>query len=266
MYAYCLQRLWSFYKKYLLCFLFFITYTYIVGNPYGFDYSPINYILNLIGIRATFNSTWWYILIYYIMVLVSPLVYVLLKKFKTKHYLAIILLFILSVAVSLISGHLVDYLKFISKTIQNYTVIYLLIFMEGMFCARYPFLDHLASKMNALTSLVLLLLTFIARALLIRAPSDCLFDLVMIVPFILSFTKLISYSDIVLKILSYLGKYSSYIWYVHAYFYSYLFFNLVFRSDLSLFVYLQIMLYSLASSILFDLLERKLNALFQRTK
>ena len=96
---------------------FFIMYTYLIGNPYGFDCSPSNYILNLIGIRATFNSTWWYILIYYYMVLISPIVF-LLKKCKFKHYASIVLLFIISLIAAFLTHSLFDYIRFISKFIQ----------------------------------------------------------------------------------------------------------------------------------------------------
>ncbi len=264
MYLYCFKRLWSFYRKYLLCFLFFITYDYLAGNQNGFDYSPVNYLLNLLGIRANYNGTWWYILIYYYMVLLSPIVYVLLNKLKFRHYLLLIGLFILSFAVAFFAGSFIDYAKFISKTVQNYIIIYLIIFMEGMFCGRYPILDLVSSWLHPLLSVLLFLATFVARALLIRAPSDSLFDIVFIVPFIISFTKMMNCSKKVTGAFAYIGTYSAYMWYAHAYFYSYLFFNLVFRSDLSLFVYLQVVVYSMAASIIFDRIERFLMKSFRK--
>lgn len=263
MYAYCGKRLWNFYKKFLLCFLFFITYDYLAGNPHGFDYSPWNYLLNLLGIRATFNGTWWYILVYYCMILISPIVYVLLNRMKLKHYLIAAVLFIASFGAAFLSGNLITYFKTISVFIQHYIVMYLIIFMEGMFCGKYPILDFISSKLNALTSLLLFMLTFVARVMLIRAPSDSLFDLVLIVPFIISVTRLLSYTKRLKGALSYIGRYSSFMWYSHAYFYSYLFFNLVMKSDLSILVYLQVTLYSLATSIVFDTIESLLDSLFK---
>jgi len=266
MYSYCLKRLWSFYKKFLLCFLFFITYDYLAGNQNGFDYSLGNYLLNLLGIRATFNSTWWYILIYYYMILISPIVYSLLNRFKFKHYLIIAAAFLISFVVAFASGHLIDYIKFLSRTVQQYQIIYLIIFMEGMFCGRYPILEMVSSKMNRLTSLAALVVVFVARALLIRAPSDSFFDIIFIAPLIVCFVKLLNLSDKIKTFFRYFGKYSSYMWYTHAYFYSYLFFDLVFRCDLSLLVYLQVVLYSLASSIVFTLLENWISNRFKTSK
>ena len=264
MYGYCLQRLWSFYKRFLLCFLFFITIDYLMGNQNGFDYSLSNYVLNLLGIRATFNSTWWYILIYYYMVLISPIVYKILNKINFKGYLILIGATVLSFIVAFVSGYLFEYIKFISRTVQNYQIIYLIIFVEGMFFGRYPILDYISSKMNALTSILLFLLVFAARALLIRTPSDCLFDIILIAPTILSFACILKNSFSLTKFFGYFGKYSSYIWYIHAYFYSYLFFNIVSRANLSLFVYLQVVVYSLASAIVFTIVEKKLTDLFSR--
>ena len=156
------------------------------------------------------------------------------------------------------TGHFIEYLKFISSTVQHYQVIYLIIFMEGMFCGKYPFHDYIASKLNAVSSLIILLITFVFRALIIRAPSDCLFDIIFVIPFVISVAKLLCYSLFAKKVFGYLGKYSSYMWYSHAYFYSYLFFDLVFRCDLSFFVYAQVVIYSLAVSILFELVEKRL--------
>lgn len=259
MYSYCLKRLWSFYKKYLLCFLFFVTIDYLSGNQNGFDYSFTNYSLNLLGIRATFNSTWWYILIYYYMVLISPIIFTILNKLKLKGYLVIIAAGVLSFVVASVSGHLIDYVKFISRTVQNYQIIYLIIFMEGMFCGRYPLLNMISSRLNWLGSSIALIVVFVVRALLIRAPSDSFFDIILIIPFIISFTKLMNYSSGLKKAMKYFGQYSAYMWYTHAYFYSYLFFNRVFRCDLSLIVYLQVVIYSLATSIVFDFAERNLS-------
>ena len=264
MYLYCIKRLWSFYKKFLLCFLFFISYDYFSGNQNGFDYSLVNYILNLLGIRATYNATWWYILVYYYMILISPLVYILLEKMKTKHYIFLVVLGVVSFGIAFVSGHIVDYYKMISGFIQNYIVIYLIIFIEGMFCCKYSILEIIASKLNVFSASLLLIITFVLRVLLIRAPSDSLFDLVLIVPFVTSITKLFNYSKHLSNALSYIGKYSSYMWYSHAYFYSYLFFNMVLKCDLSLFVYLQVVVYSLLTSIVLAQIEGLLTSLINR--
>ena len=266
MYLYCGRRLWNFYKKFFLCFMFFMTYAYFTGNPHNFDYSLGNYVLNLLGIRATYNGTWWYILVYYCMILISPIAYYLLRKMELKHYLFCALAFVLSLGIALVSGNLIVYLKAVSAFIQNYIVMYVIIFLEGMFCGRYPLLEIISSRLNVLTSLILLILTFVARVLLIRAPSDSLFDLVLIVPFIVSSTRLVNCSKQLTGILSYVGKYSSYMWYSHAYFYSYLFFSLVARSDLSILVYLQVALYSLAAAIVFDAVERYLDRIVRKIK
>lgn len=261
MYKYCIKRLLSFYIKYFLCFVFFVGYEYLTGNQDGFDYSLSNVILSLLGLRTSFNGTWWYIAVYYRMVLLSPIIYVLLNKMKLKDYLIIIGLGIASFIIAFISGHFIEYFKSISVFIQNFVIIYIVIFAEGMFCGRYKFLDYIASKLNFITSLLLLIITYILRVLLIRAPSDSLFDIVLTIPFVLSITKLISYSNIISNFLHYMGNYSTYTWFIHAYFYSYLFFNTVYRADMSLLVYVQVVLYSLVSSILFDYIEKNIKKL-----
>lgn len=261
MYLYCFKRLWSFYKKYFLCCIVFITLEYIYTGDSFFDFSFENILLNLIGLRSSFNSTWWYVSVYYLMVLVSPLVFVILKKFNIKEYLICIGLFILSIVISLFSGNMMTYIKGISFCLQFYVITYLIIFMEGMFCARYKLMESIAKYLNAFTALILLVLVFIARAALIRVSSESLFDLALTLPFVVGFTVLVSKTKYLEDVLVFLGKYSSYIWYVHAYFYAYLFFGWVIKSDVMIIVYTQICLYSLACSFIFDKIER---LIFQR--
>ena len=200
------------------------------------------------------------------MVLLSPIFYYLLDKLKLKGYLAIIGAFILSFVIAFITGNLVPYYKFVSGIIQSYTVVYILIFAEGMFCAKYLILDVIGNKLNAITSLLMIVITFVLRALIIRAPSDWFFDLVFTIPFVIRITKLFSYSDKVVNFFGFFGKYSSYMWYSHAYFYSYLFFNLVMKCDLSLVVYIQVVAYSLLTAIILAFIEKKLTKLFNLIK
>ncbi len=131
--------------------------------------------------------------------------------------------------------------------------------MEGMFCYRFLILDYLSKKLNIITSLILLTIVYIARSILIRAPSDWLFDVVLICPFILGCSTLLNKSKYISKALEFLGKYSTYMWFSHSYFYAYLFFNLVIRVDLSLFVYIQVVVYSLLVSIGFTFFKQGRN-------
>ena len=249
---YCLKRFLSFYKKYVLCFIFFIGIEFLTRKTNGFNFTFKNTLLSLLGIKASFNSTWWYVLIYYYMILISPFVFIILKKFKLKEYLISIGIIALLFIAFFVTGNI----KIITAFIQKYEVIYLLIFMEGMFCYRFPILDYLSKKLNIITSLILLTIVYIARSILIRAPSDWLFDVVLICPFILGCSTLLNKSKYISKALEFLGKYSTYMWFSHSYFYAYLFFNLVIRADLSLFVYIQVVVYSLLVSIGFTYIEK----------
>lgn len=266
MISYCGHRFISFYKKYLIAFLFFVGCEYFLGNPNGFDFSLTNYILNLLGLRATYNGTFWYVSVYYVMIVSSPFIYLLLNKMKNKDYLFLAGLFIISFLVAFVTGNTAVFLKTISKFIQNYFIIYLIIFAEGMFCAKYQLIDKIGEKLNLLTSAALLLVTFFLRLMLIRDPSDPLFDLVLIIPFIISTAKILSYLDSVTSFFSFFGRYSAYMWYAHAYFYAYLFFNLLFKNDLSLIIYVQVLIYSLVSGIIFTQIENLITRQLKKIK
>lgn len=253
MYKYCFKRFISFYKVYVFCFLFFNICEMATGNLSGFDFSLKTFIINLLGLSADYNGTLWYVPLYYCMVFVSPLVFIFLKKVDFKKFILILMcIFALLLSIAFMSNNFISFIKEISKFIQHYQTIYMLIFMEGMFCGRYCWIEFIYSKLNLLTSIILLLVVFIARSLLIRAPSDSLFDLVFILPFVVSILKIISFTKYINRVLVLLGNYSAYIWYSHAYFYSYLFYGVVMKSDMSLLVYLQVLAYSLACGIIFS--------------
>ncbi len=259
-YRYCLSRLWSFYKKFLIAFLFFNGYQILFDQSHHFDYSLPNFILNMLGLRASYNATLWYIPVYYCMILVSPVLYAVLEgkiRFRLVVYLA--LTGVCATVGILVYGYIVNdlihYLKTISNLIQSPLTVYLFVFLEGMICAKNMFLEKMHRKMNLLSSTLLLLATFLLRTVVIRVPGDYVFDVIFTVPFVLSITGLFSNTRYIKDVFSFLGRYSSYIWYSHPYFYSYLFFALVKRSDISFFVYIQVMLYSLLMSLLFSFIE-----------
>ena len=251
--SYLPKRLWSFYKKYLLAFLFFVGCSYFMTD--GFDFSLSNFIPSLLGLKASYNGTWWYVSVYYLMIIVSPFLYLILKKINYRGYLAVLAVFVICALVAVFTGNAVSFYKNLSLLIHNNTMVYLLIFAEGMFCARYGIVDYIGNKLNLFTSLILLVTVYILRSLLIRAPSDPLFDLVFITPYIVATVKLLSYSNKLNSFFGYFGKYSAYMWYSHAYFYAYLFFVYVEKCDASILVYLQVVFYSLVCAIAFTGIE-----------
>lgn len=253
MYKYCFKRFLSFFKAYEICFLFFnICQMAMIGFDY-FDYSLPTFLINLLGLRADYNGILWYVPVYYCMIFISPLVYIFLKKVDFKKFVMVLIgLLLVSSLIAFIFFDIIDFLKGISTFIQQYQTIYIFIFMEGMFCGRYQLIETIYNKLNLFTGILLLAITYVGRTLLIRAPSDSLFDLVFTLPFIISVIKILSYTKYLRKFFGFIGKYSAYIWYSHAYFYSYLFFDLVQHSDMSLIVYLQVVIYSLACGIVFD--------------
>lgn len=260
MYKYCLSRLWSFYKKFLIAFLFFNGYQILFDQSHHFDYSLPNFILNMLGLRASYNATLWYVSIYYCMLLLAPIVYSVLNgKIKFRY-----ILYLASVGACFVLGMLIyayiindfhHYLVIVSNLVQSPVTVYLVIFAEGMICCRFSLLEKMYVRMNLLTFTVLLLATFLLRTMVIRVPGDYVFDVLFTAPFVLSVSGLFHESSYLKDFFSFLGQYSSYMWYSHPYFYSYLFFALVKRSDISFFVYFQVMAYSLLSSLFFTFIE-----------
>lgn len=260
-YKIAFKRIFSFYKKYLFAFLFFSTCEIAMGNPDGLYITPKTYLLTMLGLAHYVNETWWYVRQYYLMICLSPILYFILKKYDLKKYCITIGIVALSIIIAFVSGNGMIYLKTISGIIQKQYLIITLIFLEGMFCAQYNLINIVADKLNFLTSLIVLIMTYLLRAFLLRGPGDPLFDLVLITPFIISIVRLLSYSKYIAKMLEFLGKYSTHMWFNHSYFYAYLFFDLVVQSDLSLLVFIQTVILSLTTAIIFTMIENLIHHL-----
>ena len=203
------------------------------------------------------------------MILCSPIIYSVLNgRIKTEKLIAIAIIgFLLTGSVLMHSYFINDfnhYFTIFKNLAQSALVVYLTIFTEGMICSKYNVLEYLATKLNLLKSTFILLLTFILRVLLVRIPGDSVFDILLIIPFVLSSSKILSYTRHLKEILVFFGRYSTYMWYSHPYFYAFLFYDLVLHSDVSLFVYLQVVIYSLLASIAFSFVESKINNLCKR--
>lgn len=263
MYKYCFKRIWSFYKKYLIVFLVFVGIQYYLGIYKIAEMDIPEFILSVFGLSYFYNDTWWYVSQYYAMVLLSPIAFVFLNKIKKKEIVILGILFILTFVVATLNGSLIPYIKFYSKNIQTQFMMFLIIFVEGMFVCKYNLANLIGMKLNKVACVFIVIATFILRVFLMRAPSDSIFDLVLIAPFVVALAcLLINIKDN--NLLVFIGNYSTYMWFNHAYFYAVLFFDLVIRSDYSLIVFIQVVIYSLVTAIFLTKLEQFLSKILKK--
>ncbi|MGF1765617.1 acyltransferase family protein, partial [Aliivibrio kagoshimensis] len=89
---YYINKIIQFYKSYWLVFIFFIPVFFIV-NDTKFDLKEL--VLNIISLRSSYNSEWWFIKPYIFLVLLTPLIRNIRLKTFTLASISI-LLFLLS--------------------------------------------------------------------------------------------------------------------------------------------------------------------------
>lgn len=70
--SYCIKHIFSFMKKYWICFAFFIIGSVIFDYP--LNYSPITFIGDFLGITHSYNAEWWYVFQYVLMLCALPFV------------------------------------------------------------------------------------------------------------------------------------------------------------------------------------------------
>ncbi|MBR5755649.1 MAG: hypothetical protein IKX97_07525, partial [Erysipelotrichaceae bacterium] len=239
------------------------------GNHSGYDFSVLNYVINMLGLRISYNFTWWYVSVYYCMVFISPFVFSYLKgRIKNTYVILVACLFLIMVACYFgYAYHINDiehYLTIARNIGLSSWTIYPVIFIEGMVYARYDVMENILGRISVLESLLLLLAVFVLRTLFTRMAGDFIFDIVFVIPFVIGLSGTLGRCRYVKEFYAFIGKYSSYMWFVHAYFYAYLFFNLVMRSDASALVYLQVCIYSLLAAMVFSFVMNDRDILFRR--
>lgn len=255
MYKYIFKKILSFYKKYFLVFIIFVNLMFIKNIFSLEDTTILIYILNLLGLSSRYINIWWYVAQYYLMLVLSPLIYICLNKIKIKELLMILGSFILILIGAFIIHKLPEFIYLVKYFIQTQVFIYLFIFFEGMFLCKYNLVNIIGNKLNYLLSILILIIVFILRAILIRAITDSVFDVMLISPLIISLVVLLkNVGDN--NILLLIGRNSTYMWFVHGFFYAVLFSDFVINCDYSIIIYLQVIIYSLATSICLTQIEK----------
>ena len=237
------KQIAKFYSRFWMVFFVFVPYG-IFSGVYTFD--AVEFCKNLIGLSDSYNKEWWYIVYYIRFLILFPFVQFFLKKIDNRNWKIVwSTLYIFTAALITL---------FQTKIQTNSFVTYLLCFLGGIICLYSGMFEIIAekSKKNLILTISTWLVFVLALIIRLLMVSNTLYDY-LFVPFIVyGFVQIIHLKFVcttALKVLTFIGSYSGYIWLVHTFFAYYYFQHITFLPKLSILIFAWCVLLSLITGV-----------------
>ena len=254
-----LKRLLNFYKRYWICFIVFAPIGTIFFNHFpNYHWNIRVFLLSFFGFDQTYNAEWWFVQLYIEIIMLSPLIYKILKNCSIHAFFVSWLIY--SLPRKAIPD--VPYLQLDSFCYWQFP------FIIGCLFAQYDILNRIYRAMckyrydTTLNHLFVLAILF-----LFREKTRFLFFKSSYMPYppgyIDSFlTPLFVYHIVCLfrtiklrSIFQYLGKYTLYMWLSHTFFCYYFWQKVTFWPKYSFLVLAWLILLSLITSYILSALH-----------
>lgn len=248
------KRIVRLFVTYWLSMIVFVTIGYFV-NSVKYPGSITTIIANATGFDTSYNGEMWFLLPYVSLQLLVPALFKLFDRFKTGYVLAVI--YFINLCTSfVISRYGAQYL-YVNHWIYNPLLVFHLMFafMLGAACARHNYFERIkvfVERYQLLSKYAyLLLLLIIVFWCSVKVRFISAFLMLAVISLIVVAKK----NQLVIKSLSYLGKYSTGMWMVHTYFCYYLYHNFIYSVKYPIFIYSLLIVISLLSAIIIQKLS-----------
>lgn len=257
-------------NSFSILFKFYLRYwtVYFILIPIGIIFFNLPFdtstFLKGMFLGKAYCAEWWYVIKYIEFLILLPFLQISFdyvdKKIKNKNFPIYIL------CVLLTTGILVEF--YINLDILKQRQ-YELTFVCSYIIGRYNLYERLYQHNhlnNKLLYIVGFIGTLICRGAIVSQSSpggyyDCIFVVILVYCFGCLCNQM---SSRIGAVLSFFGKYSIYIWLVHAFFIYYYLRPLTNFTDVPIFIFGLTIVYSLMFSIVFGMLERWINRLLNK--
>lgn len=215
-------------------------------------------------------AEWWFVKLYVFLQIISP---VLIRIIQEKRIISKLLsLLFLFVMIAMIKGYIYFY-GFPSNMVLRLLFDYvdcvdywycILIFIIGIICVKYNLYSLIPNRVGLKNKLLLFLFLIISiaiRVIFSNNVSTMTFDWIVVPIFVFTISKLL-YGTKICKFLCYFGKHSTNIWLIHCLWLFYFASDLVYFPYVSIFIYLWLLILSLLSSYIINLIYVPLCNLF----
>lgn len=244
-----IKSLGAFYKIYWSVFLIMIPLGLIIRK---LDFN-INYIItDFIGLTYKYNSSWWYVHQYVVMLILFPVLVILIdnvfdKIIKNRFLTCITICIIVMLFVYPKTRETIIYI------ININSISYLIIFIVGILIAKYNIFSvakYIMNKLhmdNKIGYIVLFAIVISIRVAITHDQMDHQLDAVIAPIFILCSINIIQ--GRLRSIFMYFGKYSMYMWLIHCFICLFYWKNFILSLKFSLVMYVATVGLSLVFSI-----------------
>lgn len=231
-------------------------------RPETYPGSLTSFISNITAWNPTYNSEWWFLFPYIVLVFLAPLIFPLISKFDAlRPFVLAGGVFLASYILSKYMHDYVDSRRWMHN--MNNIAGCTFPFVTGAVCAKTHFfalvttwINHRFKRASSLLQLILLFLVispFVVQPLLPRVIFGVLFSFIFIFAFINLYRPY--WVD---KFLTLMGKQSTNMWLIHTFFCYYLFSHFVYSFTYPLLIFLVTLALSYASGRVVDIIYRPL--------
>ena len=259
-----LPRCLKLYSLYLLCFAIFIPIACLI-KPETYPGTLITFIENISMWKTSYNSTWWFLLPYFIILSLSNYIFKLYKDYSMLSICASAILYFIGYCLSWLYAHAYFQIPYVLYQF-NVVLMFLFPFILGSSIAKYDIVKRLRNwcclKKNKFLFASVLFLIIVLR---LSTSIDFILQIVYTIAIILSYSTLPQFY-FKKKVLQLFGTHSTSIWFVHAFFNMYLFTNYVYAFKYPICIYVVCLCISLITGITIDKIHIKLWGYFSGNK
>ena len=219
-----LRQLLAVYRKYWLIFLLIPGLELLTG---AIPFEPKEFFLNFFAISTTYQTTWWYMGQYAVMLLLLPLLDMLFtcpaEAGERKRKYLFFGLLALAGAVLAICGLAVyrPLRELLLWLLEGLRLSYFLPFCVGYLLARYMIYQWIARTIQGKASVITAVAAFAAavalRVILADSPSYARADFVIVPVLAYALLTLLQLVPPLEKLLAWLGRQSTYMWLIHGF-------------------------------------------------
>ena len=276
-YLLALKQILKLMKKYWLVYIIFIPM-----GVYFFNLSligPRHFTKSLFGFGGAYNSEWWYIKQYMMMLVLFPIFDFIMsnilnftnnniiQKYKQGKQITMCIVLAFGLLFALFRNAPVFH-YFITQ-LDNGVFVFTLVFFVGFICSHFHLFEigstnKIFQKIRPFLSILILIGCFSIRWIRAYDAVYCKYDAFITAPIIYALITLFSYLKPLCLILQKLGKYSTHMWLTHTFFCYYYFSKLIENTKISILMFLTTTVLSLITAFLLTRLESSIGKLFNR--
>ena len=250
--------------KFMTNYWIIVLLLFPIGLSQGFFKLSVKDITYVFFASYDSVSEWWFVRMYIVILILAPLFIRLFQRISVKKRIAPL---IVAFSIWVLLRFLVMFLPTtgLFESIEHLIIGYLnyfkyfdciIVFIIGLFCARYNFINYFlreGKKDKVLLSGLFIISAIIIRVLNSNTPTSMNVDFVVVPMFIIPLTVLL-YNTKLSVFLIWFGKHSTNIWLTHTFWCYYYGQKIVLLPKYSLLIYIWLLILSIVSSYLINLI------------